>query len=224
MNRSLRWIGTMLAVAACAAPAEEGLQSDQQKFSYAIGLQVTQSILRQGVAIDADAFSLAVQDAVAGSQPRLKGDEMARIMEQQQKQATGRLREMAKQNATKGRSFLDKNRQRPDVKVLESGLQYRVVRAGTGPRPKADSMVTVNYVGTLIDGREFDSSARHNEPAKFQVNGVIPGWSEALQLMPVGSKWQLFVPPELAYGARGAGAVIGPNETLVFDVELLSIN
>jgi FKBP-type peptidyl-prolyl cis-trans isomerase FklB len=126
-------------------------------------------------------------------------------------------------NKADGEAFLAENRKKEGVKVLPDGLQYKVLKEGNGKKPKADETVTVNYRGTLIDGTEFDSSIKRGEPSTFRVSGVIKGWTEALQLMPVGSKWQLFIPPELAYGERGAGEVIPPNSTLIFEVELLSI-
>ena len=126
-------------------------------------------------------------------------------------------------NQKEGEAFLAANKAKPGVVTLPSGLQYKILKEGTGPKPTATDSVVCNYQGTLINGTEFDSSYKRGEPATFPVNGVIKGWTEALQLMPVGSKWQLFIPPDLAYGARGAGADIGPNATLIFEVELLSI-
>ncbi|HMC32030.1 MAG TPA: FKBP-type peptidyl-prolyl cis-trans isomerase, partial [Candidatus Angelobacter sp.] len=126
-------------------------------------------------------------------------------------------------NKKEGDAFLAANKTKPGVVTLPSGLQYKIVKAGTGPKPAATDTVVCNYRGTLIDGKEFDSSYKRGEPATFPVSGVIKGWTEALQLMPVGSKWELYIPPDLAYGARGAGADIGPNATLLFEVELLSI-
>ncbi|MCC7411725.1 MAG: FKBP-type peptidyl-prolyl cis-trans isomerase [Gammaproteobacteria bacterium] len=221
MKRLLMTLVTVAALPVLAA--ESGLETDQQKFSYAVGLQIVQSMLRQGVSIDPDAFSLAVGDAAAGRTPRISAAEMEAVLERQQAKATDNLREMARQNLETGRAYLAKNKEDPAVKALESGLQYKVLREGTGPRPKATDTVKVHYTGTLLDGREFDSSHRRKEAAVLPLNSVIKGWQEALQLMPVGSKWQVFVPASLAYGARGAGAAIGPNETLVFDIELLGI-
>lgn len=216
-------LAAALSIAAAPLAAAPELQTEQQQFSYAVGLQVAQSLLRQGVEIDVEAFALAVADAVDGQAPRLSPEQMTAVLEQRQQQAADNLREQARRNLEAGRDFLARNRERPEVKTLESGLQYRVVREGDGPRPKATDTVKVHYTGTLIDGREFDSSQRRGEPAVMSVNGVIKGWQEALQLMPTGSKWQIYVPPDLAYGARGAGAAIGPNETLIFDIELLGI-
>lgn len=210
------------AFALCAATAAE-LDTDHEKLSYAIGLQIAQSLLRQGVDVDLQSFTLAVEDAVNGVQPRLSPEEMRRVLDMQRQQAAESLREAARRNLQKGKAFLAENARREDVKVLESGLQYRVLRLGDGPRPKAGDTVRVHYKGTLIDGREFDSSHRRGAPEVLSLDGVIEGWKQALQLMPVGSKWELYVPPDLAYGMRGAGATIGPNETLVFEIELLGI-
>jgi FKBP-type peptidyl-prolyl cis-trans isomerase FklB len=129
----------------------------------------------------------------------------------------------AAENKTKGEAFLAENKKKEGVVTLPSGLQYKILKAGEGPKPTAEDSVKCNYRGTLIDGKEFDSSYKRNEPATFPVKGVIKGWTEALQLMPVGSKWQLFIPPDLAYGERGAGELIQPEATLIFEVELLSI-
>jgi len=136
----------------------------------------------------------------------------------------GKAERAGAENKTKGEAFLAENGKRAEVKTLESGLQYEVITEGTGAKPAATDKVTVHYHGTLIDGTVFDSSVDRGQPASFPVNGVIPGWVEALQLMPTGSKWKLFIPSDLAYGPRGAGGDIGPNATLVFDVELISIN
>lgn len=213
----------MLFCLSAGAGAEANLDTDLAKFSYAIGLQIGQSLVRQGVGVDPEAFALAVSDAVAGHEPRLSPEVMQTVMAEHEQKATENLRERAKRNLIAGRKFREEHAQQEGVKVLESGLQYQVRRQGDGPRPKLSDTVLVHYTGTLTDGREFDSSHRRGEPAKLALQGVIPGWQEALQLMPVGSRWTIVVPPDLAYGARGAGGVIGPNETLVFDLELLSI-
>jgi len=205
------------------ASAAEGLETDDQKFSYALGLQIAQSLIRQGVSIDPEAFAKAVGDVVTGRDPRLSPDELQLVMETHEKKATDNLRERAKRNLVAGREFREQNQQQDGVQTLESGLQYKIIKQGGGKRPAQSDTVLVHYTGTLIDGREFDSSHRRGEPTELALNGVIPGWQEALQLMPAGSRWQIVIPPDLAYGARGAGAVIGPNETLLFDLELLSI-
>jgi len=140
-----------------------------------------------------------------------------------QKDMMAKQQEVAKKNKKEGEVFLDENKKKEGVKTLASGLQYKVLKEGTGKKPKLNDAVTVNYRGTLIDGTEFDSSYRRGQPASFPVSGVIPGWTEALPLMGEGAKWQLFVPSNLAYGERGAGAMIGPNATLIFEIELISV-
>ncbi|MBU2636230.1 MAG: FKBP-type peptidyl-prolyl cis-trans isomerase, partial [Bacteroidetes bacterium] len=150
------------------------------------------------------------------------------VMMELQKQLMARHEEKINaekdKNKIEGEAFLAENKKDKDVITLPSGLQYKIITAGTGPKPKSTETVAVHYSGTLIDGTEFDSSFKRGEPATFPVTGVIKGWVEALQLMPVGSKWKLFIPTDLAYGERGAGGVIGPNATLIFEIELLSIN
>ncbi len=212
----------ILIVAAATASAEP-LETEHARFSYAVGLQIAQSLIRQGVRPDPEAFGLALQDALDGKPPRLTPEQLTAVLEKREQQASGDLRERAKENLARGREFLAKNAEREEVKVMESGLQFWVIREGDGARPKPTDTVRVHYTGTLVDGREFDSSHRRNEPALLKVDGVIEGWQEALPLMQVGAKWQLYVPPKLAYGVRGAGSAIGPNETLIFDLELLEI-
>ncbi|MDA0823973.1 MAG: FKBP-type peptidyl-prolyl cis-trans isomerase, partial [Proteobacteria bacterium] len=184
---------------------------------------IGQSLVRQGVVLDADAFNLAVRDALDGSNPRLSGEQMEQAREKGESDVSSTLRERAKENLATGKKFLAENKDKDDVVTLSSGLQYKILRSGPGEFPKSNSTVTVHYTGSLIDGREFDSSRRRGEAAKLNLGQVIKGWQEAIPLMRVGSRWQIFVPPSLAYGPRGAGAVIGPNETLVFEIELLEI-
>ncbi|MCL4104459.1 UNVERIFIED_CONTAM: hypothetical protein GTU68_047421 [Idotea baltica] len=184
-------------------------------------------MLIDSVPMDMDAFTAGMRDALDGAEPRLTQEEIASEMQAYQEQA------MAKQqteqaavgaaNLAASSAFLAENAAREGVAVTASGLQYEVLTAGEGVTPTADDVVEVHYRGTLIDGTEFDSSYSRNQPATFGVTQVIPGWVEALQMMPVGSKWKLVIPADLAYGAGGAGATIGPNATLMFEVELLSI-
>ncbi|MGH8522249.1 MAG: FKBP-type peptidyl-prolyl cis-trans isomerase [Gammaproteobacteria bacterium] len=206
--------------------AEEAvkLDTDRKKLSYAIGVQVAQSLRRQEVDLDPRAFSLAIEDSIAGREPRIPREEFQALLEKQRATMLKAQQEKSKKNLEASKTFLAANRNKEGVKELPSGLQYRVVKDGAGDQPKSTDTVSVNYRGTLIDGREFDSSTRAGQPAVFQVNGVIKGWQEALPLMKTGAKWQLFIPPELAYGERGAGGAIGPNETLIFDIDLLAVN
>jgi FKBP-type peptidyl-prolyl cis-trans isomerase FklB len=197
------------------------LKTYQDSLSYAIGILWGQNIKQQGLAdINASMVGEAISDVVNG------GTELLDIKTANQlvKEQINKQKEMAKQkNEAEGKAFLAKNAERQGVITLPSGLQYEVMKEGSGPTPKASDKVTVHYEGTLIDGTVFDSSIQRGQPTSFPVTGVIQGWVEALQLMKVGSKWKLFIPSNLAYGERGAGGQIGPYATLVFEVELLGI-
>lgn len=204
------------------------LNTQLQKVSYIIGLDIGRNLANQGIEIDAQALSSGVADAFSDADPKLSDSEIQTIMtafqtEMESKQANIKAAESEK-NTTDGRAFLEINRMKDGVVTLASGLQYREVKAGTGKSPKASDKVTTHYRGTLIDGTVFDSSYDRGEPATFPVNGVIAGWTEALQLMKEGAVWELFIPANLAYGTRGAGAKIGPNATLIFTVELLNVH
>ncbi len=225
----------LLASAACqkaGAPAakdlkKEDLDSQKKKVSYAIGLDIGQNFKARALDIDLDVFFLGLKDAQKGGEALLGKDEIQKVMTQfQQDMMKGeqeKRQAMGEGNKAQGEAFLKENAQKPGVKVTASGLQYKVITEGSGPRPKESDTVRVHYRGTLLDGSEFDSSYKRNEPAVFPLNGVIKGWTEALQLMRAGSKYQVFLPSSLAYGEQGAGQVIGPNATLVFEVELLAI-
>jgi FKBP-type peptidyl-prolyl cis-trans isomerase FklB len=208
-----------------AAPA--ALTTDKEKDSYAVGLNIGRGLKKQPVDIDAPSLLRGVKDALADSTPLLTDDEVDAALKQLQSQVQAKhdaeLAKAGEANMKEGEDFLAANKTKDGVVTLPSGLQYKIVTAGTGPKPSATDTVVCNYKGTFINGTEFDSSYKRGQPASFAVNGVIKGWTEALQLMPVGSKWQLFVPSELAYGQRGAGGAIGPNQTLLFEVELISI-
>jgi len=231
---SLVATGLALPVAAqdskAPPPAAAGppIQDPLAQAAYAIGLNLGMSLRRDGVDMDPRMILRGYQDGVAGAKPALSDDQMKAAVNQLQASVQASRQEKAAKAAEKnkadGAAFLKANAAKPGVVTLPSGLQYQIVKAGTGPMPKADDTVYANYTGTLIDGTVFDSSQSHGGPASFPVSGVIKGWTEALQRMPVGSKWRLFVPPELAYGDRGAGnGAIGPGAVLVFDVELVSI-
>jgi len=185
------------------------------------------NLQRQSVTVDVDLVMRGLKDSLAGGKTLLTEDEARAALMQMQNELRQKQQEKAKEqgeaNQKEGDAFLAANKSKEGVVTLPSGLQYKILKAGTGPKPAASDKVVCNYQGTLIDGKEFDSSSKHGGPATFPVNGVIKGWTEALQLMPVGSKWQLFIPPQLAYAERGAGADIGPNATLIFEVELVSI-
>jgi len=203
------------------------LKTEKDKISYGIGMDIGENMKRQSIDIDPDMLAKGIKDVFAGSKLLLTEEEFRTTMENFRKDMMAKqkmqMQELSDKNKKEGEAFLAENKKKEGVKTLPSGLQYKVIKEGDGNLPKAEDTVTVHYKGTLIDGTEFDSSYSRGEPATFPVNGVIPGWTEALQLMKTGSKWQLFIPSNLAYGERGAGGKIGPNSTLVFDVELLSI-
>ncbi len=185
------------------------------------------NLKKQNVEVDWSLVAQGLKDGASGGKTRLTEDEAKAVLTEVQndvrKEQQEKMKEAADKNKTEGQAFLAANKDKEGVKTTASGLQYKVITEGTGPKPTATDTVVCNYKGTLIDGKEFDSSYKRGEPATFPVSGVIKGWTEALQLMPVGSKWQLFIPSDLAYGERGAGAEIGPNSTLIFEVELISI-
>src|SRR5713101_1977249 len=199
------------------------LKDQKEKVSYAIGMNIGLNLSRQKVDINPDVLAAGIKDALAGK-PQLTQDQVKDVMTQFEKDMEQKQKAAGEKNKADGAKFLEENKKKEGVKTTASGLQYKVEKEGTGPQPKATDMVTVNYRGTLIDGKtEFDSSYKRGQPATFPVNGVIKGWTEGLQLMPVGSKWQLFVPSALAYGEPGNGRGIGPDTTLIFEVELLSV-
>jgi len=219
--------GAKTASAAKTAAPPLTLKTQKEKFSYAIGMKMGANFKKQAVPVDANIMARGIKDALAGGKTLLTDDEAQAAIMDVQKQMQAKMQEKAKEagdaNKKEGEAFLAANKGKEGVVALPSGLQYKIEKAGTGPKPTANDSVVCNYRGTLIDGKEFDSSYKRGQPATFPVTGVIKGWTEALQLMPVGSKWQLFIPSDLAYGDRGAGADIGPGATLVFEVELMSI-
>ncbi len=203
------------------------LKNKKDKLSYAIGMDIGKNLKRQPIEINPEALSQGLRDSLTDEKTLMTDQEYSETMnafrtEMAQKQ-TAQIKEAGDRNKKEGEKFLADNIKKEGIKTTASGLQYKVVTEGTGASPKATDTVSVHYKGTLIDGNEFDSSYSRGQPASFPVNGVIKGWTEALQLMKVGSKWQLYIPSDLAYGERGAGRNIGPNSTLIFDVELLSI-
>lgn len=204
------------------------LTTNKQKASYAIGMNWGTGLHRQGIDVDSAALIQGMKDALAGGKTLLTEDEARTALMQLQKEMQEKQQAKAaaegEANKKEGDAFLAANKTKEGVVTLPSGLQYKILKEGNGPKPTASDSVVCNYKGTLINGTEFDSSYKRGEPATFPVTGVIKGWTEALQLMPVGSKWQLFIPPDLAYGPRGTpGGPIGPNATLIFEVELISI-
>src|SRR6266699_5797856 len=196
------------------------LKDQKDKVSYSIGMNIGLNLSRQKVDINTDVLAAGIKDAIAGK-PQLTQDQVKDVMAQFEKDMEQKQKATGEKNKTDGAKFLEENKKKEGVKTTASGLQYKAVKEGTGPQPKATDMVTVNYRGTLIDGTEFDSSYKRGQPATFPLNGVIKGWTEALQLLKVGSKYQLFIPPNLAYGERAVGPDIPPNSTLIFEVELI---
>jgi FKBP-type peptidyl-prolyl cis-trans isomerase len=203
------------------------LKTPKDKFSYALGMNLGTGLHKQSVDVDPAILLRGLRDALAGGKMLLTEEQaqaaLVQVQNDLRKKQQEKMQQAALDNKKAGERFLAANKAQDGVVTLPSGLQYKVLKEGAGPRPAATDSVVCNYSGTLLDGTEFDSSYKRGQPATFQVNGVIKGWTEALQLMPVGSKWQLVIPAELAYGDRGAGPQIGPNATLVFEVELLSI-
>lgn len=213
---------------AAKKPTALALTTQKDKASYAIGLNIGRSMRKDDVDIDPNLLLRGMKDGLADARPLLTDDEakatMVALQADLRAKHEAKVELEAATNKKEGDAFLAENKTKEGVVTLPSGLQYKVLVEGTGPKPTATDTVVCNYKGMLLDNTEFDSSYKRGEPATFPVTGIIKGWTEALELMPVGSKWQLFIPPDLAYGARGgAGGGIGPNATLVFEVELMSI-
>jgi FKBP-type peptidyl-prolyl cis-trans isomerase FklB len=215
-SRVIVMLGILFLVSQVNAEEKLILKNQREKVSYIIGMDIGGNLKKQSIDIDPNILAKGIQDALGGAKSLLTDQEMQETMVAFQK-------ELMEKHKKQGEDFLAENKKKEGVKTLPSGLQYKVIKAGTGKKPKADDTVTANYRGTLIDGMEFDSSYKRGQPATFRVSGVIPGWTEALQLMEEGAKWQLFVPSNLAYGQRGAGKVIGPDTALIFEIELVSI-
>jgi len=220
-------IATALASAALSQAALTAeLETQEQKLGYIIGMDIGNSLKQQGADIDLPALFEAIETIYSGGEPALSAEEAASIRDAfiAERRATveAEREELAAENAAEGEAFLRENRTKEGVMVTESGLQYQVLAQGEGPKPAASDRVRVHYRGTLLDGQEFDSSYTRGEPATFVLNQVIPGWTEGLQLMPVGSKYKFYIPSDLAYGPQG-GRSIEPNATLIFEVELLGI-
>jgi len=204
------------------------LKTQKDKVSYSIGMDIGTTLKKQELDVDPAILARGIRDSMSGQKPLMTDQEMRDTIAAFQKEMMAKQQEQTKQmgekNKKQGEAFLAENKKKEGVKTLPSGLQYKVITAGKGKKPKATDTVTTHYRGTLIDGTEFDSSISRGKPASFPVNGVIPGWTEALQLMEEGAKWQLFIPSNLAYGERGTpGGPIGPNATLIFDIELISV-
>jgi FKBP-type peptidyl-prolyl cis-trans isomerase FklB len=226
----LRWIavlGILLFAGYVYAGENVELKDQKDKISYSIGINIGKNLKRQSVEVNPDILLQGIKDVLAGGKTLMTEQEVNETMMNFQKdmmaKQQARMKELGEKNKKEGEAFLAENKKKEGVITLPSGLQYKVMKEGDGKTPIVNDVVTVHYRGTLIDGKEFDSSYTRGQPASFPVKGVIPGFSEALQLMKTGSKWQLFIPSNLAYGERGAGDEIGPNAALIFDIELISI-
>ena len=232
MKRLALSIALLLLIAAPAAWAQDDpfsadLKTFHQKAAYALGQNIGSNLKQTGVAIDLKAFLRGMQDSLAGKKGLLTEEEIQKVMTEFDKlvqaNAATQKKAMTEKNLKEGAAFLAANAKKEGVKTTESGLQYKITKRGTGATPKATSRVSVHYEGKLISGKVFDSSFKRNKPSDFPVNRVIPGWTEALQLMKEGGEWELYIPSTLGYGTRGAGADIGPNATLIFKVQLIKV-
>jgi FKBP-type peptidyl-prolyl cis-trans isomerase FklB len=216
-----------MASGCTASEKKPELNSLKDKISYGIGLNIGKDFKEQDIDVDVNLLARGIRDSLTGAEAALSEEQMREAFEAFQQELAAKQEAKSKaateKNLQDGEAFMAENAKKEGVVTLPSGLQYKVIEEGSGKTPSAADTVTVNYRGTLIDGSEFDSSYKRGEPATFPVGGVIPGWTEALQLMKEGAKWQLVIPPGLAYGERGAMPVIGPNSTLVFEVELIKV-
>lgn len=222
----------IISLAGCNAPttsepqAKQKLElaSDEDKLSYGVGLNIGSGLLQQGLpGINIEAIFQGIEDSIGGAEPLVDQTELEQVLVRLRDREEAKMNALMAENAEKGSAYLAENGKREGVTTTESGLQYEILTAGEGDKPSAESVVKTHYHGTLIDGTVFDSSVQRGEPAQFAVNQVIKGWTEALQLMPVGSKWKLHIPAELAYGEMSPGPAIPPNSTLIFEVELLAL-
>ena len=228
IRKSLFVILALFVMASFSYASEREIPKTQkEKVSYAIGMELAGNLKKTDIDLDFSYVIEGLKDAYAGKKPRVDEKDLTETMAKFQKEYSAKQaderKKMSEKNKKEGETFLAENKKKPGVVTLASGLQYKVIEEGKGKSPKASDNVTVHYKGTLIDGTEFDSSFRRGQPATFNVSAVIPGWTEALQKMKEGSKWQLFIPSKLAYGEQGAGRAIGPNSTLIFEVELISV-
>jgi FKBP-type peptidyl-prolyl cis-trans isomerase FkpA len=224
--KSVLATSAVLAAAVSTATAAD-LATEKDKVSYMVGMDVGRSLTQIKDEIDVDVLVQGLKDTLTGATPKLTDDQANEIkqafMQRLQAKAMEERNALAARNRAEGEAFLAENSKKPGVHTTDSGLQYQVLTQGNGPKPAATDRVKVHYTGTLIDGTKFDSSIDRGTPAEFALNGVIKGWTEGLQLMPVGSKYKFFIPSDLAYGEQGTPGPIGPNATLVFEVELLEI-
>jgi FKBP-type peptidyl-prolyl cis-trans isomerase FklB len=228
MKRPLIIVLTLLLLTGqVLAQGDPGLKDDKEKVSYSIGVEIGTTLKKQEIEVAPDILTRGVRDALTGAKTLMTEEEIIETLTTFRKDFIAKKQELAKQlgekNKKEGEAFLAENQKKEGVNTLSSGLQYKVIKPGSGKKPKAEDLVTVHYRGTLIGGAEFDSSYGRGKPASFPVNRVIPGWTEVLQLMEEGAKWEVFIPSKLAYGEQGAGNEIGPNATLIFEIELVSV-
>lgn len=217
-------LGMTIPCVAAVADAKMELKTENDKVNYSVGYQIGGDFKRQGIDINSPALVKGIQDALKNAKPVMSEQEMRttlinlkkKIVVKEQK----KKKRLSEQYRSEGKAFLANNAKKDGIRILPSGLQYRILKQGSGKTPTADDSVTVHYRGTLVDGREFDSSLRKKKPVTFAVKGVIPGWTEALQIMKEGAKWELFIPPDLSYGARGPLA----DRTLIFEIDLITVN
>lgn len=226
--KSLYLLAILIMTGCALAQEAPALKTQQDKVNYGIGVGVARNFKNQGIEVNLELVIRGMRDTLSGASLLMTEEDLAKTMlafqqEMQQKMAQAR-KLTAEKNKKEGEAFLAENAKKEGVTVLPSGLQYKILKAGDGKIPASTDSAECNYIGTFIDGKEFDNSYKMGKPVVFKIqSGIIPGWSEALKLMPVGSKWQIFLPPQLAYGEKGAGSQIGPNVTLIFEIELLSI-
>ncbi len=226
MSKTLRISLALLCSGAVSGLQATTLETEQQKFSYIIGFQFGTQLapnIKSKAPVEPAAFAAGIEDVLAERAPQLSQEQMKETLQTFQTRAQETKEKLAKENLEKGKKFLAENKSKAGVVELPNGLQYIEQKAGAGESPAPDASVTVHYRGTTTDGKEFDSSIKRNKPATFNLGGVVPGFREAITHMKPGAKWQVFMPTEMAYGAQGAGAAIGPNETLIFEIELISV-
>lgn len=227
MNLKPLWLSLSVLMSASVFAQAPVLDTDMKKVSYSIGVDLGRSIKKQNLDLDMSVLVKGLQEGYAGGATLLSDDQMKEVLTNFQKQFIAKknaeMEAMAKKNLDTGKAFLENNKKQSGVVTLADGLQYKIITAGKGAKPGPNDTVTVNYTGKLINGQVFDSSDKQGHPISFQVNQVIKGWTEVLQLMPVGSTWEVYIPADLAYGQQAVGPMIGPNETLIFSIQLLSI-
>ncbi len=227
MKIKLVAVAVSLAMSTAIAATDIPLNTDVDKLSYSIGSDLGKNFKRQGIDVNPTVMAKGIQDGMSGGTLLLTDEQMKDVLTKFQKDLMAKrsadFNKKAEENKSKGEAFLAQNKAKKDVVTLADGLQYKIITAGTGQKPGKEDTVTVEYTGRLISGEVFDSTDKSGKPATFKLSQVIPGWTEALQLMPAGSTWEIYVPSNLAYGSRSVGGPIGPNETLIFNIHLISV-